>query len=208
MLGEGANPLVIANTKGAGTIPANITGYLDGLSTYKGNDKDVVDIIGSNLNGEQTWPNIDVSYRITSNVTIKAHLTIEAGAALVFQQNTQLKVDTEGALTAEGTSDKPVLFTGEEKTAGYWHGLYFGTSNDQNNKLSYVTVEYGGGGGNANIRTYASQSSHTQIKVTQSIIRHSSNYGIWFSKYTDYNSDIETSNTFSNNENGNIVIQN
>ena len=86
----------------------------------------------------------------------------------------------------------PILFTANtaSPTAGYWKGISFG-STSANSQITYSTIEYGGGGGNGNIR-----SSGAVIQIQNDIIRYSSNYGIYATGVTNI---TLSNNTFTNN---------
>lgn len=88
-------------------------------------------------------------YCITEQIIINegAGLIIEPGVVIEFSQNAGIDVGrlTNGYLTAEGTTDKPIVFTGATKTAGFWRGItvsYY--SNDVRNVLNHCVVEYAG----------------------------------------------------------------
>ncbi|MBX7242032.1 MAG: hypothetical protein K1X92_09810 [Bacteroidia bacterium] len=53
-------------------------------------------------------------------------------------------IEDGGGLNATGTAEKPIVFTGKEKTKGFWKGLFYIGSNTVNNKLIHCIVEYGG----------------------------------------------------------------
>lgn len=94
-------------------------------------------------------PNV-VDYCINSTISIKdgAGLIIEPGVVIEFGQNAGINIGTglsNGYISAEGTNAKPIRFTGNVKSAGFWRGLYvYYTSNDIRNTLDYCIVEYAG----------------------------------------------------------------
>ena len=116
-----------------------------------------------------------------------ATLTISPSVRIEFANGKELRVRDDGAMNAVGTASSPIIFTGQEKTAGYWDGVTYYGSNNFKNELKHVTVEYGGGTtANLNI------DSSSRIKLSNSTIRQSSTYGIDF----DGNAIIDE---FSNN---------
>ncbi len=145
------NNIITKNAK-AGFVHINSLGMLDTSSTYKGNDADVVGTGEQygRLEAAQTIKAIDVDYLVIGNFKILVPLTIEAGARLVFEKDASVEVDTEGSLTAVGTETKPIIFTSEKKERGFWQGVLF-KSNKSANKLTYLTLEYGGTGYNGNL---------------------------------------------------------
>lgn len=51
-----------------------------------------------------------------------------------------------------------------------------------------------------------SDSDGVTIDVSNCILRHSARHGIHLDFYADYNDDIESANTFSNNASGDVNI--
>ncbi len=204
IIGEFSGNTITGNTLGAGYIAPDTVGYLDDTSTYTGNDEDVVAIWGSTVYLDQTWAGIDADYLITGDIGVSGALTVEPGARLVFQAGETMSVNASGTLAAVGTEDNPIVFTGVEQTAGYWGGLLFYQSNSTDNQLDYVTIEFGGGYYNANLKLDGSASSPVQLTVTNCTIQDSETWGISLDADTNVNPDIEEVNTFSNNALGNI----
>jgi hypothetical protein len=204
IIGEFSGNTITGNTLGAGLASADVVGYLDDTSTYTGNDEDVVALRGSTVYLDQTWAGIDADYLITGDIGVSGALTIEPGARLVFQAGETMSVNASGTLAAVGTVDNPIVFTGVEQTAGYWGGLLFYQSNSAGNQLDYVTIEYGGGYYNANLKLDGSSSSPVQLSVTNCTIRDSGTWGISLDADTSVNADLEAVNTFSGNASGNI----
>ncbi len=73
-----------------------------------------------------------------------ATLRIGQGVVLKFARETRLTVEG-GTLTALGTLDNPVVFTGVESATGFWGGIEF-QSNSVGNTLDGVVVQYAGSG--------------------------------------------------------------
>lgn len=48
---------------------------------------------------------------LLNNITLSSSLTIEAGAIVKFKEGARLHVNSAGSITANGTSDKPIIFT-------------------------------------------------------------------------------------------------
>jgi hypothetical protein len=80
-------------------------------------------------------------------------LTVEPGVTLRFDKGTRLHVDAAttsgpatGALHAEGTAAKPIVFTSAEAApaAGDWVGIVFEGTPDPRDKIAYATVSYAG----------------------------------------------------------------
>jgi hypothetical protein len=79
-------------------------------------------------------------------------LTLEPGVTMRFAKGTQLflKHDRDeaiGALSAEGTAEKPIVFTSAEETpaAGDWAGILIGGTPDPRDKIAHARIAYAGG---------------------------------------------------------------
>ncbi|MFB6350627.1 MAG: hypothetical protein ABEN55_23460 [Bradymonadaceae bacterium] len=140
----------ITNNKTAALATQRGAGHLSGNSSFEGNEDSWIEIDGEggDITQEVTWPAIEgADYLLPDGAKVKgsdAHLTIEPGATLIFGQQAGL-IAKGGKLTAEGTSDKRIVFTGKEETKGYWAGLQYNGTNSTDNVLKHVTIEYGGG---------------------------------------------------------------
>ncbi len=199
---EFANNTITANTLGAVNATPNDAGYLDDSTTYAGNVEDVVRIMGDTIDMDISWPGIDADYLISGDVGVSATLTLDPGVTLVFESGNGMTVWDDGSLAAVGTAANPIVLTGVEQTAGYWAGLRYYQSNSPNNQLAFVTIEYGGGYWNANLKLDGSSSSPVTIDVTDCTIENSETWGIYADEDCNLNADIETSNTFANNADG------
>ena len=91
----------------------------------------------------QTWPALEVPYRVTDRTNIDAPLTIAAGARLEFEQDVDLIVDDAGTLTLAGTESNRVVLAGVEDLNGYWLGILILTESTAN-VFSYATISNGG----------------------------------------------------------------
>jgi hypothetical protein len=91
----------------------------------------------------QTWPALEVPYRVTDRTNIDAPLTIAAGARLEFDQDVEFIVDDAGTLTLAGTETDRVVLAGSEDLNGYWRGVLILTAS-ASNVFSYATISNGG----------------------------------------------------------------
>lgn len=94
-------------------------------------------------------PDKDVDYIITCVMKINGtDIKIEPGVVIEFEENAGIEIDgfnaSKASLSAVGTNDKPIIFRGVKKEAGYWSGIFF-NSNSANNKLTHARVEDAGG---------------------------------------------------------------
>ena len=193
---------------------ANEVGFLDGSNDFAGNDAgyDYVRFSGDYVYiATQTWQNLNVPYLVKDQPGVGAGevLTIAPGTKLVFEQDAGLEAyGSNSAIKAIGTSAERITFTGKQQTNGYWAGLHFNDTNNSNNILRYVIVEYGGNNtgfldsdalGNVVVSS-SGNSSHQTIEVSHSIIRHSGHWGISVAHET---TDTISNVTYSDNANGN-----
>jgi len=162
-----------------------------------------VEEISSDINSDRTLTS-DVSYIVTSSIDIEAELTIEPGTIIEFEQGTGFTLTSvSGVLIADGTEDEPILFTATEEQPGWWDGIYLEESDNLNNQLNWVTVEYGGGNefrrsGAGNLIIGRGLRDDSSIEVTNSTFRNSASHGIRVRS----NGDLPgfANNTLTNNE--------
>ncbi|REL33488.1 right-handed parallel beta-helix repeat-containing protein [Rhodohalobacter sp. SW132] len=190
------------------SLPASSIHQLDAASTFAGNNDDYVFVrSGNDLDSDDvTWENLDADYRIRGDDSIEitngVTLTIEPGATLKFESAGYIDLDEQGGLMADGTEAEPILFTGTTEQAGWWDGIYVRESNNTQNVLDWVTVEYGGGeeffrSGSGNVIVGRSD-EFSSIEITNSTIRHSASDGIWVNSESDLT--VFEGNTITENE--------
>lgn len=127
-------------------------------------------------------------YKVDDTIYISsgATLTVEPGVYLAFEQDTGVEVWSDGALSAEGTSDHPIVFTGATKMRGFWDGIILDNANSIDNKLHNVFIEYAGSSDvdycNETRASLCLDSSGfpVRMEVVDSAICESSGYGIFF----------------------------
>lgn len=115
-------------------------------------------------------------------VKVEAPLTIEPGVTIAFEQGGGLEVkdygERTGSITAIGTADKPIVFTGTSKTPGAWKHIYM-NSGDLNNKLHNVIIEYAG---NTDGKSPAlSVISGAKAEIQNTTIRNNKGNGVYVS---------------------------
>jgi hypothetical protein len=181
------------NASGAAYAYAPAVHQLAASSSYAGNDKDYVFVNAAYEFGEdaRTWEALDVPYRVDGVFILYTHLTLEAGMTLEFTEASGINFVNEFAgITAIGTEEQPIVFTGVAKEAGSWNGLYFTNTDDvgaPRSRLEHVVVEYGGAreflDGNADtVRANVSLDSSgwgCALALEDSTVAHSSGYGVW-----------------------------
>ena len=178
-----AGNVMTKNTLGPANVDAEVAGRLDSTSTFTGNDKDEVVVRSYRLTNSATWDDLGVPYHLKADLQSlgSATLTLKAGVRIIMPPEGALTFSgTAAALIAEGTADKPVVFTGETQTRGAWEGIVIG-SNNTSNLLRYAIVEYAGNtssDANAAGVLATADSSGVQLKLDHLTVRQSQGWGL------------------------------
>ena len=162
-----------------------------------GNGADAVGIGGvSNvLVGAHTWEQMGLPYVAYNIITVdpRGQVYVDPGVEIRFAAAARL--DVRGSLTALGTEDQPILFTGVDKVRGAWDGLNFlGTFVGYAvGEFRYATIEYGGGGSNA-ANIYATTG---RVTLDHSVVRNSLSDGLRLAAFGS-RSSISASQIYGN----------
>ncbi len=83
-------------------------------------------------------------WRITGDVVVPdgVTLTIEEGTTVYFDNQTELRIEQNGRLLANGSESKRILLTRATESDGQWDGIRFYYTL-QDNQLCFVDMEYG-----------------------------------------------------------------
>ena len=197
------------NNISAGLVDMSILDKLDSASNFTGNTgDDYITVEYGDVVANATWKVLSVPIYFKRDIYIHdgVLLTLSAGSHLVFDSNIKVRTGPLGALKAVGTAKKPILFTGKQKTAGFWEGIIIGSDNTDN-IMEYVTVEYAKDA--LYLNTSLVNSPTARASVTNSTFKHNSNYGIYiyYASKAIYNKDIDSVNTFADNANSNVKIR-
>lgn len=141
------NNRLVENKRAAALMHPVVVGALDAQSTYaaKG-EQGSLEVLGANIDKVSvTWPSINARYLARGDILVRddAHLTIAPGATVAFGAGAGLQV-YRARITAQGTADKPILFTGEHQKPGFWKGIHLIDTSSVENVFDHVTIEYGG----------------------------------------------------------------
>ncbi len=126
-------------------------------------------------------------YLVNSSVRLReTNLTVDAGVVLKFADRTGISVSDDSSLTVNGTQAKPVVFTGQQRTVGYWSGLSFVYSNNVKNTLEHLVVEYAGTNTDTSgaVLSTSTNTLTVRLKMANVLIRHAANYGFYFKEGT------------------------
>ncbi|WP_229374288.1 PKD domain-containing protein [Fibrella rubiginis] len=200
------------NTDAGILLDAANVAKLDPASTFKGgNGRDVVEITQSAItgSGEVVWAGFadKTPYRLTGNLAVGTGFALKPGVTLEMNRDIAISVNLEGYLSAKGTQAEPIVFTGANRTAGFWRGIIsYSTSNK--NVLEYAEVSNAGSiaivsGKKANIALWGNKAI---MSITKSRISNSGGMGVFVGYGTSTNTDINTANTFASNADVNVFV--
>ncbi|HLS30340.1 MAG TPA: hypothetical protein VK021_05755 [Flavobacteriaceae bacterium] len=128
---------------------------------------------------ETLWENRGegLDYILPCHLRIHAPLTIEPGVTIAIEQEGGLEVDDygdkTGSITAIGTQNNPIVFTGAESVAGAWDDILI-KSGDINNRLEHCIIEYAGGSDKPALTV----ENNAKIEVQFTTIRQSKSLGV------------------------------
>lgn len=208
------------NVQVPAVLSVNQAAHLDSASIFDGNNgqggNNYVLVGNFDITTNKTLHKLDVPFRFADNplliryfaMEVKANLTVEAGARVEFDQDYGLVITDGGSLTAQGTAQDPIVFTGINPVPGAWRGLGFATLSQQN-ILDHVEVSYAG----ANLQANNEPSNILAgmwgdagyLKITNSTIKGSSGCGLI---HRDGSTLVESNNTFESNADGNVCTNN
>lgn len=187
-------------------LSADHVGKLDTLSSFNGN-KSGFDFISirafDDIVTDQTWQALNVPYKLGS-IDVESVLTINPGATLIFTEGANMRVESQGTLIANGSQSEKITFTAEQATPGYWHGIQF-TFNGSANQLDHVIVDYAGGTAGNGIGAVSIFSTPGRLKIHNTTIRNSFQYGLDVGKGKNTVLDMSNVN-FKGNTEGAVII--
>ena len=160
-------------------------------------------IINQDINQERRLTNVFddptiPDYLVTADIHVTAHLTIDPSVTIAFEAGKAMYIDNPGIIYATGWGDKDIIFTGKNKTPGYWKGLIINSSSTLN-KLERVTIEYGGSNPADGIEVAANLGMTSNLHLVASVIQHSAAYGMVVESGANWSAD-SFSNIFENNQ--------
>ncbi|MFW5968353.1 MAG: hypothetical protein ACOCV2_12585, partial [Persicimonas sp.] len=187
------------NERGPAHLHPRFLGHVDEASDFDGNEVDAVYLHEASLARERLkWPGIEVPYLVEGNIDLAENTFVQIGpgAEFRFEENKGLSV-FRSRLSALGTDDDPIVFTGRKETPGYWRGVRFLDTNSVDNALEHVKISYGGadptykGSEPANLMLDDYYGT-VRLKLHNTELSHSGRYGM----YAEEQAEID----FANNE--------
>ena len=219
---NGSLPNSMANTmtgNAGGPAMAFTSGahYFDAASSFSGNGaNNFVWIEGNTLDESVTWQALVVPYGMMGDSRVEDNdFAIEPGARLYFDLNSGLDLRGDISFTIKGTPEDPIVFTGMEKSAGWWKGIFITESQQPNNEMEHVIIEYGGSNAwhssvePANLTLGRSLSSNNaRMTLGNSSLRFSDGHGLYVHEGSQINNDVCEVNEFQGNAaDGCIVME-
>jgi hypothetical protein len=184
LVAEMHQPVQIANTlfadNGRSAVRLEDTAYVDPVLsnlTATGNGANAVTYYGVNITDTHTLEPMGLPYIVEGGLFVRptGHLIVQPG--IEVQTIRGFGVDG-GRLTAIGTADQPILFTGVNKTPGGWWGITIGGDTERlaHATFDHVIIEYGGTADS----DYSANLVVTSavVTVTNSIVRNGPSHGI------------------------------
>lgn len=138
--------------------------------------------VSTSIDEPTTWAKIApagmVDYCITEDIWVNASLTIEPGVIIEFEEGKRLNVDG-GEIRAIGTQSSRIVFTGKEKTKGYWKGIEMSSTDSENNEFNFVDIAYAGSAVHTSgYKAGLSLRNSAHVKVKNTVFSHSAGYGM------------------------------
>lgn len=178
------------NKKASLWLYANAIGKLDTGSNYNQNNGDpYVEVVGNEVNDDQTWKNINTHYWLNreSFIQIKADVTVEAGVDFRFSKNRELHVKPEGSFNAVGQPDQQITFKGDLETHGHWRGIKVNSPSSKN-KLEHVEIAYAAGrhhGWDGQSALWVASDDNGNLTLKNCEIHHTTDWGLTVNEQND-----------------------
>jgi len=138
-----------------------------------------IELVADSIDANQTVrvPEQSTHYVLSGGLVNSGTLEISAGVDLRMAADVQILVLASGAISAIGTSDKPIAIQGLLATPGYWNGIQYVSSTSENNTFQHVRISHGGGdpvrAGNIIV-----DGLNTRITMQDCEITHSAGFGL------------------------------
>ncbi len=174
-------------------IPARIgLSHLNVFSsnlTINGNVDNRVAVEAGTAGGDVTWHDIGVDYRIDGLYQFTGgNLAINPGVSIAAAAGSELQIGGSATLQAIGTSESPIIMTGEQAGQGQWAGLT--VQSNQANALNNVRIQNAGGvsllsndaNQNGAVKVNCSAAAPAQLSLSNTRIEDSGSWGLFVSE--------------------------
>ncbi|MDO1450260.1 right-handed parallel beta-helix repeat-containing protein [Rhodocytophaga aerolata] len=198
---------LFSNNSGSGIyLDAPNVRYLDKASKFIGNGRNLVEVMQSSINNSygspETWQGFDdhTPYLVSGELTINTGLELKPGVVIQLAKDVTVVINTEGYINAKGLFGNPIVFTGYNKTPGYWNGIRV-NSQIALNEWEFVEISYAGSGSlvSGKKASVGLTGPGTNLFIKNSKINNSGGYGIFVGRGSDFRDEVYNENTFQNN---------
>ena len=148
------------------------------------------------------------AYRLNGEFGVNAGWVLKPGVTVEMNRDAVIRINTDGYLSAKGTTKDKVIFTSADRTAAYWKGIICYSADA---KTVLENAEVNNAGSNtlvsakkANIAIWGTKATMT-IKNTR--ISGSGGFGVFVGYGASANTDLTSANTFESNAQTNVVIE-
>lgn len=189
---------------------------LDAASVFTGgNGRNVVEINGSFIGvtgqkDEIVWGGFTdkTPYRLLNDVAVRTGWKLSPGVTIESSRDAVIIINESAYLNAVGTADQKIRFTGIDGTAAYWTGILCHSPSAKNQLENAEIINAGSNsiinGKKANLALYGNQAS---ITVKKTRVAGSGGYGILIGFGGKLNEDAASPNSFANNAQGDILVE-
>jgi len=189
--------------RGAERAPVSVTVFqasnIEGNNVFEANGLNHVEVLGGQLNVNAQWAKLSVPYFLQT-MEITARLTLSPGCRLNMAAGSHLAVSSTGSLNAVGSPTDRIIIQGAQPTKGFWGGIRFVESNNNDNHFQYVDLSYGGGDASWDAIIYLWLGS--RLRMGNSTVTNSQRWGLIGSSGNTYE-DLGN-NIFNGNDAGDI----
>jgi hypothetical protein len=138
-------------------------------------------IVNTDITTHTTWTVAGSPYILAAQIEVEPDVTLTVEPGVQVRANEAIELRVAGRLIARGKANAPILFTGafpesETPQPSWWYGISInGTANAPltDSVLDYVTIEYSGRAGYANLNLL-----FATVAISHSTFSHSGADGI------------------------------
>lgn len=190
---------------------------MDNANQYSNNGKEFVQLVGNAstvITKDIMLVKTTEPFLISGKIVAGNKFCIAAGSRVSMDYAAEVVIDGvagNGSFCAIGTSTQPIFISSIFNGTGVWNTIRFRSSNSTNNKIEFCTISGGGLNTESNdgmLSVVNDNGGSTNIVVRNSNIINSAGTGIFIQNAnSEYNKDIISANTFSNNVKGNVHFE-